>query len=137
MSGQKYISQYHCRYHYLLGGQEALIGNAVKNDVENTMDYKNRFENSQLKVEYENVKRIIEANNFQQTCRNISETERRSLDEEARRQRFYKEHVHTTAEEFSPTSATEKTIDSRHDTEPTNTIILERSSVGYRNTYQL
>ena len=68
------------RYHYLLGAQEALLGNAIKNDVENTMDYKNRFENSQLKVEYENVKRIIEANNFQQTCRNISETERRSLD---------------------------------------------------------
>ena len=68
------------RYHYLLGAQEALLGNAIKNDVENTMDYKNRFENSQFKIEYENVKRIIEANNFQQTCRNIFETERRSLD---------------------------------------------------------
>ena len=58
-------------------------------------------------------------------------------DEEARQQKLYKEHVHTTSEEFSPASAAKETIDSQCDLEPTNTTILERSSVGYRNAYQL
>ena len=51
-----------------------------------------------------------------------------NCDEEARRCKQYKDHVHATPEEFSPTSTTKKTANCGHNSEPATTIKLGRSA---------
>ena len=58
-------------------------------------------------------------------------------DEETRRKKQYKNHVHTTPEKLSPVTATKMSPDPGCYPELTDTSKFERSVIGYRNSYQL